>query len=275
MLKVSGLCVDYGPVSVLKDLAFSLEPGSFTALLGANGTGKSSLLKGIAGIIPAKGEISISNDLPVMPQQRGSSIAYMPQDTGATSSLTVIEVILLGRLRSLGLQVSQSLQTAASGILTGFGLQTLETRTLDEISGGQRQLVYLAQSLFRNPKILLLDEPTAALDLRHQLIVLDRVVNHCRKNGTIAIAAMHDLSLAAKCADRLICMSQGKIVADGAPDKVLSAPLIRKLYGVEADIVAGHKGVLHITPLKAVETRQASAPPKYRRSEPREEWSGE
>lgn len=259
MLKVSGLCVDYGPVSVLKNLAFSLEPGSFTALLGANGTGKSSLLKGIAGIIPAKGEVSIGNSQPLAPQQRGGTIAYMPQDTGATSSLTVIEVILLGRLRSLGLQVPRSLQTEARKILAGFGLQALETRTLDEISGGQRQLVYLAQSLFRNPKILLLDEPTAALDLRHQLIVLDRVVSHCRKNGTIAIAAMHDLSLAAKCADRLICMSQGAIVADGAPDKVLSAPLIRELYEVEADIVTGLNGVMHITPLYAVESHQSAA----------------
>ncbi|MCP4182880.1 MAG: ABC transporter ATP-binding protein [Hyphomicrobiales bacterium] len=252
MLKVSGLYVDYGPVSVLKDLAFSLEPGSFTVLLGANGTGKSSLLKGIAGIIPAKGEVSVSNCKSLVPQQRGSSIAYMPQDTGATSSLTVIEVILLGRLRHLGLQVPRSLQAKASRILNEFGLQALETRTLDEISGGQRQLVYLAQTLFRNPEILLLDEPTAALDLRHQLIVLDRVVSHCRKNGTIAIAAMHDLSLAAKCADRLICMSRGRIVADGPPREVLSAPMIRELYGVEADIAEGKNGSLHITPLRAI-----------------------
>ena len=259
MLDISGLCVEYGRVSVLKDLAFSLEPGSFTALLGANGTGKSSLLKGIAGIIPARGDVSLKDRAALLPHQRGDSIAYMPQDTGAISSLTVIEVILLGRLRSLGLQVPQSLRDAASAILAGFGLRKLETRTLEEISGGQRQLVYLAQSLFRNPEILLLDEPTAALDLRHQLIVLDRVVAHCRKNDTIAIAAMHDLSLAAKCADRIICMSQGEIIADGAPGEVLSAPLIRELYGVEAELVTGANGVLHITPLNAVETGLAAA----------------
>ncbi len=260
MLNVTGLTVKYGSLSVITDLAFSLEPGSFTALLGANGTGKSSLLKGIAGVIPASGGVSLQDRKNLQPHQRGDSIAYMPQDTGATSSLTVIEVILLGRLRSLGMQVPRSLENEAISILSGFGLGALETRTLEEISGGQRQLVYLAQSLFRNPDILLLDEPTAALDLRHQLIVLDRVSSHCRKNGTIAIAAMHDLSLAAKCADRLICMSDGKIVADGKPTEVLSVSLIRDLYGVEADLVTGSNGILHITPLNAVELEKTVSP---------------
>jgi len=251
MLDISDLSVRYGSISVFENLNFSVKPGSVTALLGANGTGKSSLLKAIAGLTPATGAVSLETQTALSPHQRGHHIAYMPQDTGATSSLTVIEVILLGRLRSLGLQVPGPLQIEASLLLADFGLQALETRTLDEISGGQRQLVYLAQSLFRNPKVLLLDEPTAALDLRHQLIVLERVTAHCQKNNTIAIAAMHDLSLAAKCADRLICMSGGEIIADGAPNKILSTSLIKGLYGVEADIMTGANGVLHITPLRA------------------------
>lgn len=260
MLTVSDLGVDYGPVTILRDLNFKQSPGTFTALLGPNGTGKTSLLKAIAGITQAAGNISLGDDKNLSQQQRAGLIAYMPQDTGATSSLTVIEVILLGRLRSLGLKVPDTLHAEAAHMLTGFGLQTLETRTLDEISGGQRQLVYLAQCLFRNPKILLLDEPTAALDLRHQLIVLDRIVEHCRQNDTIAIAAMHDLSLAAKCADRLICMSQGKIVADGSPSTVLSTALISELYGVEAEIVTGSNGLLHVTPLRAIDKHRAVSP---------------
>lgn len=253
MLNVIGLNISYGRISVLRNINFSLNPGSFTALLGANGTGKSSLLKGIAGLISATGTVGHREAENLTPRQRTNTIAYMPQDTGSISSLTVTEVILLGRLNSLGMQVPQTLVSEARQALARFGLQELETRTLGEISGGQRQLVYLAQTLFRNPKVLLLDEPTAALDLRHQLIVLDRVLSHCRKNGTIAIAAMHDLSLAAKCADRVLCLSQGVIVANGVPDQVLQAPLIRGMYGVDVEILTSTNGTIHITPLRAVD----------------------
>ncbi|MEH6631252.1 MAG: ABC transporter ATP-binding protein [Halopseudomonas aestusnigri] len=252
MFRISNLSVNYASHRVLENINASLKPGSFTALLGSNGTGKSTLLKAMAGLIPAKGSFYHSDHGELTPQKRGDLVAYMPQDAGATSSLTVIEVILLGRLRSLGMRVPECLQIEASESLASFGLKSLENRTLDEISGGQRQLVYLAQSLFRNPSILLLDEPTAALDLRHQLLVLDRVANHCHRNDTVAMAAMHDISLAAKHADRLICLSQGNIVADGVPEDVLTEPLIRELYGVEADIIKGTNGTLHITPLRAV-----------------------
>jgi len=253
MLNVDGLYVDYGSVNVLKDLSFSAKPGSFIALLGPNGTGKSTLLKAVAGLIPARGSVCLGGIRKLARQQSADAFAYMPQDTGATSSLTVLEVVLLGRLRSLGLQVPGSLREEAEEGLSRFGLQSLGARTLDAVSGGQRQLVYLAQSFFRNPEVLLLDEPTAALDLRHQLIVLDRVAAHCRENGTIAIAAMHDLALASRCADRLICLSAGEIVADGPPADTLTGPLIKDMYGIEADVVHGTGGITHITPLRAVE----------------------
>ncbi len=252
MLTISNLTVSYRTVKVLEDLKFSLCPSEFTALLGSNGTGKSSLLKAVSGLIPSEGQINFENRINLSPRERGEVIAYMPQDTGGTSSLTVLEVILLGRLTSLGMRVPEDLQAEAYQSLISFGLESLATRTLDELSGGQRQLVYLAQSLFRNPDVLFLDEPTAALDLRHQLIVLDKVSSHCRKNGTTAMAAMHDISLAGRYADRLICLSKGEIIADGRPQDVLSESLIRDLYGVEADIVNGENGTLHITPLRAV-----------------------
>jgi len=254
MLSVSGLCVDYGQVAVLRELKLSAKPGNFIALLGPNGTGKSSLLKAIAGLIPARGSVCLRGRDSMTLQHRADCIAYMPQDIGSTSSLTVLEVILLGRLRTLGLRVPEQMQKEAVEGLSNFGLQDLGDRTLDAISGGQRQLVYLAQSFFRSPEVLLLDEPTAALDLRHQLIVLDRIAAHCRENGTIAIAAMHDLSLASRCADRVICLSAGEIVADGAPVDVLTRSLIKDMYNVEVDVMLGSSGSIHIAPLRAVET---------------------
>ena len=252
MLEISNLNVSYDDLTVLNNMALSLDPGTFTTLVGPNGTGKSSLLKAIAGLIKSTGDVCLNGGEALMPKDRMDDIAYMPQDAGVNSSLTVIEVMLLGRLRSLGLRVSDKLHDDASAALARFNLMELLDRTLAEISGGQRQMVYLAQSLFRDPSVLLLDEPTAALDLRHQLIVLDRVIRHCKANNTIGFAAMHDLSLAARYSDRMVFLSDGKIVADGPPAEVLSVQLLRDVYGVETEIVKSSTGTLHITPVEAL-----------------------
>jgi len=252
MLEISELGVSYDTVKVLENLTFSLEPGTFTALVGPNGTGKSSLLKALAGLVKASGEVQLNGCGTLAAGARMEAIAYMPQDTGVSSSLTLLEVVLLGRLRSLGMRVPEKMQDDAGDALDRFNLAGLQHRTLAEISGGQRQMVYLAQSLFRDPTVLLLDEPTAALDLRHQLIVLDMVTRHCKKNRTIGFSAMHDLTLAARYADRMIFLSNGEIVADGPPAEVLSAQLLRNIYGVETEVLRGSNGTLHITPIKAV-----------------------
>jgi iron complex transport system ATP-binding protein len=251
MLDVRNLGVRYGAAQILEGVGFSLPAGSLTAVVGPNGTGKSSLLKAMAGLVPAHGEVRLDDRFALTAGQRQKAIAYMPQDTGSASSLTVLEVMLLGRVQSLGMFVPTPLNEAAADMLDRFGLAPLQTRTLNAISGGQRQMVYLAQTLFRNPDVLLLDEPTAALDLRHQLVVLEHVLAHCHANGTIAVAAMHDLSLAARFADRMIVLADGGVVADGPPHDVLTAALLRRVYGVDAEIMESTGGVLHVTPLRS------------------------
>lgn len=251
-LDVSKLSVSYGTTLVLREASFSLPGRSVTALIGPNGTGKSTLLKSIAGLIAAGGTVAL-NGRQLEPDQRGRSIAYMPQDIGPSSSLTILEVVLLGRLRSLGLHVPRELRRLAETTLAQFGLETFQTRTLDAVSGGQRQLVYLAQALFRQPDMLLLDEPTASLDLKHQLIVLEAVRKHCSQNGVTAIMAMHDLTLAARFADRIICLHDGRIAAHGTPTEVLTEERIRIVYGVEADITVDANGFPHVTPIRAAE----------------------
>lgn len=249
-LHVKDLEVSLGDTSIVKHASLSCAAGQFAMLIGPNGAGKSTLLKALSGLLPSNGQV-ILKDATLEKTQRQQLIAYMPQDIGPTSSLTVLEVVLLGRLRSLGLSVPGAMADAALAALAQFGIGALQGRTLDAVSGGQRQLVYLAQALFRQPDVLLLDEPTAALDLRHQLVVLEAVRQHCETHGTIAIAAMHDLTLAAQFADQMICLSQGRIEAKGLPESVLTADRLQRVYGVEAAITYGERGRPNITPLRA------------------------
>ena len=251
MFEIKEVSVAYDGRTILDRIGMGLEQGTFTALVGPNGTGKSTLLKSIAGLIPAKGQALLAERV-LSQGEKLKAIAYMPQDTGAQSSLTVLEVVLLGRLQSLGMRIGDAIRTQAIAALARFDLQALQDRPIGAISGGQRQLVFLAQSLFRAPKVLLLDEPTAALDLRHQLIVLERIRETCADSGMIAMAAMHDLSLAARFADRIVFLNGGLICADGSPEKVLNPAILQQVYGVEAEVQLGQSGVLHVSPVRAL-----------------------
>lgn len=248
--QTKNLNVSYGTVSIIHDFSEQFPAGKVTALIGCNGAGKSTLLKALAGLSPMTGHLSLAGvALPFA--KRRQHVAYMPQDIGATSSLTVLEVILLGRLGALGMRVPPSLVKEAIEALIVFDLASLHTRTLDEISGGQRQLVYLAQALFRAPSVLLLDEPTAALDLRHQLLVLERVRTHARENGTNIVIAMHDLNLAAQFSDRMVGLKDGRVISSGLAQKVLTPQNLQAMYGIKADVSRDPSGHLQVTPLYA------------------------
>ncbi len=250
-LVVSDLSVRRGTAQLLDGVALTAAPGVFTGIIGPNGAGKTTLLRSVAGLTPSEGGVELSGRALSGKVARFSSIAYMPQDLGAVSALSAIEVVLLGRLRSLGLRVPRELVTEAEAMLDRFGLLGLQNRTLDTLSGGQRQLLHLAQAMFRQPDVLLLDEPTAALDLRHQVIVLEAVAAHAARENMVAVAAMHDLSLAARFCDQLICLANGRVVAAGSPESVLSAERLSSIYGVETEIAWSPGGRMTITPLRA------------------------
>jgi iron complex transport system ATP-binding protein len=249
---IKNLNVAYGNTPVIRGFDDLWSEGQITALIGCNGAGKSTLLRALAGLSPMQGVISVSGGV-LSPEEQRRQIAYMPQDTSAQSSLTVLEVVLLGRLSSLGLRLPASLAEQAMAALDTFGLAALQARQLDEISGGQRQLVFLTQALFRQPRVLLLDEPTAALDLRHQLLVLDRLRKVARQNGTIIGLAMHDLNLAAQYADRIVGLSGGKKTASGPAVEVLTAQNLRAMYGIEAKITLDAQNHPQVQPIRAVE----------------------
>ena len=252
-LAFENITVSLGGSKVVVNASSTLAAGEITAVIGPNGAGKTSLLTALAGLCPCEGKV-YSNGRAIVRQERRNMVAYMPQDIGARSSLTLLEVVLLGRLASLGLTVPDDLLIKAGIALDRFGLGTLQGRTLGTLSGGQRQLVYLTQALFREPQLLLLDEPTASLDLRHQLIVMDAVRAHAAEHSIPVMIAMHDLSLAAQFADRVICLSNGKIDADGPAEQVLQPGLLRTVFGVEMEIDRTQSGSLRIVPLRAVES---------------------
>jgi iron complex transport system ATP-binding protein len=249
-LSIEALSASYGTTSVIRHVSDTWQSGTVTALIGCNGAGKSTLLKAVAGLLPALGTVKL-HGTPLKNAERGHEIAYMPQETGAASSLTVLEVVLLGRLRSLGMRLPRNLIAEAVTALDTFGLAPLQTRRLDEISGGQRQLVFLTQALFRAPRVLLLDEPTAALDLRHQLLVLDRFRHLAASTGMIVAMALHDLNLAAQFADRLIGLRDGELRAAGAAEDVLTRDNLAAMYGIEADVIRLGNARLQVMPLRA------------------------
>mgnify|MGYP000914717253 CR=1 FL=1 len=218
---------------------------SLQDLVGSNGSGKSSLLKAVAGLLRSEGEIRL-------PEQSGGGrvIGYMPQDTTSNAALTVLEVVLLGRYQQLGLRLAEADMQAAIDALGSLGMQSLASRYLGELSGGQRQLVFLAQVLANKPRVLLLDEPISALDIHHQLHVLETIKRLTIAQDLVTIVVLHDLTAAARHADRLAIMADGRLAGEGSPIEVLTENLIRKVFQVDAAIQAGPDGKLAVTALR-------------------------
>ncbi|MCI0755160.1 ABC transporter ATP-binding protein [Teichococcus vastitatis] len=242
-LSVRGFSLRYGVRVAVDRVDLQANPGEVLAILGANGSGKSSLLRGLAGVQRHAGTVEWSGGEP-------GRVGYMPQDTSARSQLTAFEVVLLGRLRSLAFKVDVADLKAARDTLEEVGISHLAERPIRELSGGQRQLVFLAQVLSAGPSALLLDEPTSALDITHQLRVLAllRSATHSRRLTTIVV--LHDLNAAARFADRIVMMHDGRVAGHGTPAEALTAETLRRCYGVEVAVFSGPDGAPVILPLR-------------------------
>jgi iron complex transport system ATP-binding protein len=182
---------------------------------------------------------------------RGSGDIFSATDLGLKVQLTVLETVMLGRLDKLGWSLNRLDVEAAEKAMRAVGIIELSTRRVDTLSGGQQQLVLIAQRLIRSPSILLLDEPTSALDLRRQLLVLDILKSYAHDSGAVVVVVMHDLSLASRYCENLLVLQGGRAATVGPPSEVLNEDLIRSVYGVESEILLTSTGTPVIAPISA------------------------
>ncbi len=240
------LSARYGTQTVLHAIDLSLPAGQVAALVGPNGSGKSTLIRCLAGLLPHGGRVTLAGT-----ERRNDHMGYMPQDTAASAALTVVETVLLGCVGRLRWQVVDADLAAVDAILQRLGIAHLAGRWLSELSGGQRQLVFLAQALVAEPRVLLLDEPISALDLRHQIEVLETVRQLTRERSLITLVVLHDLNAAVRYADQLLLLQHGQLVVQGDARSVFTLPHIERVFGVEAELLQGIRAGQVMVPLRA------------------------
>ena len=239
VLSVAGLEVDLGGSSVLRGVDLALGEGQWITVIGPNGAGKTTLLRAVLGAVAYRGTIEIAGSAARDPIARARAIAYVPQTPVIPPGVRVIDYVLLGRTPHRGVFGADSPADVelAGSVLVRLDLSDLADREVVSLSGGERQRAVLARALVQEPSILLLDEPTTALDLGHQQGVLDLVEELRRERGLSVLATLHDLTLAARYGDELAVLAAGEIVESGPPAVVLSERLIAAHFNANVRII--------------------------------------
>ena len=236
VLTVQGVHFRYAERWVLEDITLEVAPGELVGVLGPNGSGKSTLLRVADGLArPQRGTVKIKGR-PVDRYSRRAlarEVAMVPQENHFSFSFTVLEVVLMGRFPhagSFGFEGEKDLEIAAKA-LAATGTLHLAERPIDELSGGEKGRVLLARALAQEPAIIMLDEPTAFLDLNYKKEIFDLVASLTGKNGLSAVVVTHDIDLAARYCTRLIMLKEGRRYADGSPSDVINAVNMEAVYG--------------------------------------------
>jgi iron complex transport system ATP-binding protein len=241
-LRLERVSVELGRTRVLTDVSATVADGEWVALVGANGAGKTTLLRAIAGLVPYRGSIAIHGRAAgeLDRRERARAVAVVPQQPTTPEWLTVGEYVLLGRTPHLGLLQGESRGdlAAAEQALSRLDLGSFAERRLGTLSGGERQRAVVARALAQEPSVILLDEPTAALDIGHQQQAFDLLDRLRAESGLTLVAAMHDLTLAAQYADRILLLHQGAIVADGAPADVITEEALSLYFDASVRVIS-------------------------------------
>lgn len=237
-LRIEHFSTGYPKRQVIADLSVPMLPrGQITVLLGPNGSGKSTLLRSLAGLNPAQGKLWLDDsDLMQMPfARRAEKVVYLPQSLPAGVHLHVLESIIVAQ-RASGGRSNAGSEAEVMVLLEQLGIAHLALSYLDQLSGGQKQLVGLAQSLIRQPALLLLDEPLSALDLNYQFHVMDLVRRETRKRNIVTVVVVHDINIALRHGDHVLMLQDGDLIADGVPEQVITSQSLARVYGVRGRI---------------------------------------
>jgi iron complex transport system ATP-binding protein len=241
-ISTKNLNISYGNIDIVKDLNLNIPKGKITTIIGANGCGKSTILKTIARILqPKSGDIYI-NDKNIKEQsskELAKTMAVLPQSPQAPSGLTVEELIAYGRFphqKGFG-KLKKEDHDIVTWALEATGIKEFRDRPIEALSGGQRQRAWIAMALAQQTDILLLDEPTTYLDLAHQLEVLNLLEELNRKQGTTIVMVIHELNNAARFADHMIGVKKGKIACEGSSHEVMTNENLKDLFNIDAEIV--------------------------------------
>jgi iron complex transport system ATP-binding protein len=245
IVDVRGVSFRYGLRGALEDVSFTARAGEFVGLLGPNGAGKSTLVRLVAGLGgPSSGSVRLGGLDPATAPRRAVAqvCALVPQEPRVSWPFTVREAVMMGRAPRQGLLALPTRldQGAVQGALEACDLVHLADRRLDALSGGERRRVFFARALAQEPRVLLLDEPTAFLDLGHQVMAM-RMAQVAARGGLCVVAVLHDLNLAAATCDRLVVLSRGRVVAEGPPAAVLTAERVAEVWDVP--VWRGENGV--------------------------------
>ncbi len=236
ILEVNEISLSYNHAPVVSQVSFQMRPGELVGLIGPNGCGKTSIIKAMSRVLAVRsGEIRLDDRAltTISHNELARVIGVVPQNPNLPETFTVTEVVMLGRNPHLGWLRSESardLEIVWQAMLK-TGVAELAERKIGELSGGEKQRVTIARVLAQQPQTILLDEPTANLDIAHQIEVLNLMRSLCREQQMAVLIALHDLNMAAQYCDRLILMKKGRLFAQGPAQQVITAANIKEVYG--------------------------------------------
>lgn len=266
MLSFSHAAVGYGEKLVLKDVSFEVKKGEYVALIGSNGTGKSTLIKCVSGLLPlAHGKIEIcgKNLQKIKAKERARMVAVVPQSYYVDYDFSVEDIVMMGRNPYLDLRHRETKEDReiAERAMRMTGTEIFRNRYYNELSGGERQRVILARAITQQPQIILLDEPTSALDLHHRIEVMELIRELNEKEGITVMAVLHDINLASRFCSRIVMLKDGVVSADGTPQEIINRRDMEDLYNMK--ILVKENSLLNkpeIMPIRVMDEPQTEKP---------------